>query len=233
LSVDYRFFTPGPLYAFVPGVRARDPFQDFVRTHPGAAIFTLTLDQLVFTGMGEPWDHVLYGVPAEHFATFMAWARTLSFVMRDWQWLVRVRPMLVTMLDPLFVANNPVANQVPSIEIGVLALDTNKGQILCDDQNWRTGKLPNVTRTDEVFRDTKVYARAVFNEDSNPWARVEEDQLDPSLGLSPSEAYLLRAYGDRKPLKPPEVVSLESRPIEEQQEIRRFINQVKGMSHEG
>jgi hypothetical protein len=235
LAEDYSFFTPGLLYSFVPAAVVNDPLQVFVQEHgEGLLPTTITLSKPFVIGLARPngkdgarWEHTLYGIDKRLFMPFMAWTKSLQFYDPKARLLVRVRPMMITTLDPLFLDKNVVANNVPSCEIGVLALDTSMGNVWIDDTNWQSGVLPRVVKNKHVYRDTEVFAKAIAANSHTPHDQVEEDQLDPALGLTPSEAWLLQRYGDREPVSKPKQVDISYLPVNEQREIKEFIQQVQ------
>jgi hypothetical protein len=239
LSTDYAFFTPGLLYVYMPESKRADPLQDFVHVYKNseAKPFTMTFDRPVFQGLAAQgskfWNHALCAIAKPYFLTFTDWARSLTFYDQRNKLFVRIRPMLITILDPLFLANKLVDNRVPSIDVGVLALDTNMGNVYIDDAQCKTGGLAKVVTDKEVFRDTKVFADVLFAGDTNPLARVEEDQMDPNLGLTPAEAWLIREYGDRAPAKVQGQIDFSQLSPAEQQEIQRLMQEFNNQELKG
>ncbi len=232
LLTDYALFTPALLYVFAPPTLVHDPLQDFVRAFKISDPATLFLPRPVIRGLSgerERWCFVLYAIPRPLFLPFMAWARTLVFVDRPARTLIRIRPMLAHVPDVVALANHTVLERIPLVEIGVLALDTNKGNVLLDDAECPFAKPAKVQFFPQVFRDTEVYANAVFSEDPNPERRVEEARIDPALGLTPAEAYLLERCGDRRePLRPPPTVPLEALPKTRREAICDFLRKARG-----
>lgn len=235
LEQEYGFFTPALLYLRVR-LAGIDPLQTFIREYgKAAAAFTLNFDRPVFRGLAYGgntyWNHHLMAVQREHWLPLMHWARSVAFLDPKTQLLTRVRPMLVTLADPLFLARASVLpSQLPVVDVGVLALDTSQGGVWIEE-GATPAELPGVVLSGEAFRDTLVFADAVFKNENNPWRKVEEDRLDASLGLSPSEAWLLEHYRNESPAQPTGRQDLSQLPESEQREIRellRFYSQAEG-----
>lgn len=240
LSRDFKFFTPALMYLKVQ-LGGVDPLQNFLQEYGKLFTpYTLGFDKPVFGGLesrktGVRWNHMLLAVETEHWLPLMRWAATLSFVDRDLQTIIRIRPMLVSVYDPLYLANTIVIDQatVPKVEVGVFALDTNKGNLWIEDIGSTILNPPRTTTSGTAFRDTSVFADAVLRGDDNPHKRVEEDKIDPSLGLTPSEAWLLAQYGDREPVKGPSgKIDISELPEKEQQEIADLARQYANMQRE-
>lgn len=232
---SYRFFTPGLLYARPPGKRRVDPLRLFLSEYDKPMVpLTLRFENPVFSGMSvgnNPfWDHHLLAVEKDHWMPLMRWAATVSFFDEDFKQLTRIRPMLINIADPLYIAKAVVLDprKVPLVEIGVWALDTSRGNVWLEDGGNPLVDRPRVMVSGDVFSDTGVFAEALRKGDDQPLRRVEESRLDPELGLSPSEAWLLKHYGDREPIKPPDkVVPISQLPVKEQEEIGQLLQYYK------
>lgn len=235
LDRDYGFFTPALLYMRLR-LRGVDPLHGFLRECPSATPFTLSFNQPVFAGLELPgnkfWNHHLMAIERQHWDSLMQWAVSLTLSDPELGLVARVRPMMVRIVDPLFASRNPfLSAPPPMVEVGAFALDTNRGCVWIEEDAKQPFLPPRVVNTNDVFRDTGVLANAITAGDANPFRKVEEDSLDPALGLTPSEAWLIKQYGDREPAKETGRVGFDTLPADEQRQIvdlAKFYNQSQG-----
>lgn len=179
LSEEYTFYTPALMYMRVR-LMGRDPYYDF-QQESGINVMPVSLkfSSAIFRGLdlyGDySWNHVLLGMPNEHWQDFSKWMGTVAYLDRDLGVLTRIRLQTIEIADPLKLARLAVLPaRLPMVPVTVLALDTNKGSWYIHTPPNPLSALPTLATMSRKYKDTKVFANALLNDSPDPYREVTE-----------------------------------------------------------
>jgi len=230
---DFVFFTPALLYLYVP-LRGREPFHDFLAEYgrdvrPLTVVFSRPIFRGLEAGQSAYWNHALMAIAAEHWQAYTAWMYGVSFWFPEKKWFAKVRPMFVTIADPLYLERSAVVSEpVPRVEVGVFALDTNRGSLYLDDSGDPLTEPPRPIWSHTIPREIAILADALSREENKPFQAVEKALLPPELStLTPSAASLLLRTGGKSMPPPPPTKRYEELSSEEREIVRSVLQKLK------
>lgn len=180
LRGEYEFYSDALLYL---GVRLGpiNPWADFLQAK-GQDIQRISLNfgKPIFQGLNAPngdraWNHVLYGMPKEHWEKFLAFMGSLAFHDRELDLLTRLREQRIIVADPLYFEKAVILpDRCPTVAITAFVLDTNKGSTYFKTGDHPLLDLPRVVRSKQVFEDTEIFSTALKDEHApDPYGAID------------------------------------------------------------
>jgi hypothetical protein len=112
LQEEFAIYTPAMVYLHVP--LPGDIMSSFYAQYgQEVEVFSVDLDRPVFSGLSAKngdnrWNHVLFGMPKEHWSAFYGWAGTVAVMNHDNGVLYRVRTQEIEVADPFCISNSVV-----------------------------------------------------------------------------------------------------------------------------
>lgn len=177
LQEEFAIYAPALVYLHVP---LPGDFMSAFFQHYGKAVevFSVELDKPVFSGLSvggdRRWNHVLFGMPKEHWSAFYSWAGTVAVMNHDNGVLYRVRTQEIEVADPFCVSNSIVLpSDVPVGEISTFCVETNVG---CHYYLSSKGINPAKAVFDKelIYDDTKRFAEE-YLAGNNPYDLGEQN----------------------------------------------------------
>jgi hypothetical protein len=177
LQEEFAIYTPAMVYLHVPlpGDFMSAFFQQYGED---VKVFSMELDKPVFSGLSvggdKRWNHVLFGMPREHWSAFYGWAGTVAVMDRDSGVLYRVRTQEIEIADPFCISNSIVLpSDVPVGKISTFCVETNVG---CHYYLSSKGINPAEAVFDKelIYEDTKRFAEA-YQAGNNPYDLGEQN----------------------------------------------------------
>ncbi len=164
---EYHFFTMGIFHLFVPPGKC-NPVGDFLQQlNKPIEPVVLKFMRPVFDGL-KFYDHVLFGLPTEHWADFEKFMSLVAVLDRERNcpgpWYVRVRPQQLTIADPIGMDKGALVTEAKITSFGI---DSNTGTIYLTQTEplGRPGLFLDMTPTVDTVR----MAAAFEADNSNPY----------------------------------------------------------------